>query len=193
LNTTEGSLLTQVVEDVMHRYAHRETLPVAVQDLRQFQTEANTITVKVTGVPFTGPEVLAFIMIADRLFDLRPQFKETLGDKLTIEKTAEEAKFKALSDEEVWFSHLEVVDEQTLALEFIVLTFETMARLRRRLEDGSIGTRRSSMKLSQGVTADEKPWYGSKRYDIVDHVLKLQEQREGQQFRSAVQEAALKA
>lgn len=79
----------------------------------------------------------------------------------------------------MWFSHLEVVDDQTLALEFIVLTFETMARLRRRLEEGSIGTRRSSTKLSQGIIIDEKPWYGTKRYDIVDHVLKLQEQKDG--------------
>jgi len=72
LNEREGLLLSQVVDDVIQRYAHKETLPVAVQDLRQFQTEANTISVKITGVPFTGPEILAFIMIADRLFDLRP-------------------------------------------------------------------------------------------------------------------------
>lgn len=79
----------------------------------------------------------------------------------------------------MWFSHLEVVDDQTLALEFIVLTFETMARLRRRLEEGSIGARHSSSKASLGIVIDEKPWYGTKRYDIVDHVLKLQEQKNG--------------
>lgn len=42
-------------------------------------------------------------------------------------------------------------------------------------------------------TTKEAPWYGSKRYDIVDHVLRLQEKKESLAYRSAVQEAALKA
>ena len=73
----------------------------------------------------------------------------------------------------MWFSHLEIVDEQTLALEFIVLTFDTMAAIRKRLDEGTIGNRRSSSKLSDMIVGDDKPWYGTKRYDIVDHVLKL--------------------
>ena len=173
LNEKEGNLIKAVIEDVALRYGRKETLPVAVADLRQFQSQTNTITVKLTGVPFTGVEVLAFVMVADRLYDLRPQFKETLGDKIQIEKTADETKFKALSDEDVWFSHLEIVDEQTLALEFIVLTFDTMAAIRKRLDEGTIGNRRSSSKLSDMIVGDDKPWYGTKRYDIVDHVLKL--------------------
>jgi len=39
----------------------------------------------------------------------------------------------------------------------------------------------------------QKPWYGTKRYDIVDHVLRMQEAKAGTAYRSAVQEAALKA
>lgn len=193
LNDKEGNLIKSVIEDVVARYGRKEALPVAVADLKQFQSPANTITVRVTGVPFAGVEVLAFIMVADRLFDLRPQFKETLADRIQIEKSADETKFKSLCDEDVWFSHLEIVDDQTLAFEFIVLTFETMALLRKRLEEGSIGTRRSSTKLSGMIIPDDKPWYGTKRYDIVDHVLKLQEKKDGQLYRSAVQEAALKA
>ena len=39
----------------------------------------------------------------------------------------------------------------------------------------------------------DKPWYGERRYDIVDHVLRMQKAKEGTAYRSAVQEAALKA
>jgi len=30
------------------------------------------------------------------------------------------------------------------------------------------------------------PWYGSKRYEIVDHVLRMQAKKEGTAYRSAV-------
>jgi hypothetical protein len=40
---------------------------------------------------------------------------------------------------------------------------------------------------------DEKPWYGDKRYEIVDHVLRMQQEKDAKGYRSAVQEAALKA
>ena len=33
---------------------------------------------------------------------------------------------------------------------------------------------------------DEKPWYGQKRYDIVDHVLRMQEEKDARGYRSAV-------
>lgn len=39
----------------------------------------------------------------------------------------------------------------------------------------------------------QKPWYGEKRYEIVDHVLRMHKAKEGAAYRSAVQEAALKA
>jgi hypothetical protein len=77
-----------------------------------------------TNVPFTGVEAFAFLLITDRLFELRPSYKEVLGDKFSIDKSAEETKFKALSDEDVWFSHLEINDEQTITLSFLVLTFD---------------------------------------------------------------------
>jgi hypothetical protein len=47
---------------------------------------------------------------------------------------------------------------------------------------------RNSFKIEEAA-----PWYGSKRYDIVDHVLRMQAKKEGTAYRSAVQEAALKA
>lgn len=50
---------------------------------------------------------------------------------------------------------------------------------------------KQSARIEQPV--DNKPWYGEKRYDIVDHVLKQQEKKEALAYRSAVQEAALKA
>lgn len=40
---------------------------------------------------------------------------------------------------------------------------------------------------------DQQPWYGTRRYDIVDHVLTLQAEKDRLAQRSAVQEAALKA
>jgi hypothetical protein len=62
-------------------------------------------------LPVTGIETFAFLLLVDKLFDLRPSFKETLGDKVQIRKDAKEAKFKSLSDEDVWYSHIEILEE----------------------------------------------------------------------------------
>ena len=102
----EMSLLRAVVSDVGQRYSHKERPPVEVKDLRRFQSEPNTITASVSGIPFTGVSVLAFILVADRLLDLRPSFKDTIGEKITIQKLSNDTKFKSLCDEDVWFSHL---------------------------------------------------------------------------------------
>jgi hypothetical protein len=62
-------------------------------------------------LPVTGIETFAFLLLVDKLFDLRPSFKETLGDKVQIRKDGKEAKFKSLSDEDVWYSHIEILEE----------------------------------------------------------------------------------
>jgi hypothetical protein len=127
-------------------------------------------------------------MFADRLIELRPLYKETLGAYISIFKGSQSD--KSLSDEDVWFSHLEIMDDSTIMLYFLVLTFDTRQRMLAYTKGSLNG---SSILESTRKEADEKPWYGSKRFDIVDHCLKLQEKKDAQAYRSAVQEAALKA
>lgn len=87
-------------------------------------TESNSIKVRVTNVPFCGPESFAYLLICDRLMELRPaSYLEQLKDKVTLER-GEDSKFKSLSDDDVWFSHMEIMDDQSINLTFLVLTFD---------------------------------------------------------------------
>lgn len=83
----------------------------------------------VTGVPFCGPESFAYLLICDCLIELRPAYLETLKEKVTIER-GEDSKFKSLSDEDVWFSHMEIMDDQSINLTFLVLTFDVRERMK---------------------------------------------------------------
>lgn len=155
---------------------------------------------KVTGIPFTsGLESFAYLLLADRLLELRPSYKETLGQNVHFDKeSAEEARHKSLSDEDVWYSHMELNDDQTITMYFIVLTFDVREKMKDYADGGIKSKQASRYESVRGgprfdPTEERAPWYGSKRYDIVEHVLKMQEAKEAAGYRSAVQEAALKA
>ena len=125
--------------------------------------------------------------------ELRPAYLETLKDKITLER-GEDSKFKSLSDDDVWFSHMEILDDQSINLTFLVLTFDVRDRMKDYQEKISKPTTTNIESLRGGSSSiGQKPWYGTKRYDIVDHVLRMQESKAGTAYRSAVQEAALKA
>jgi hypothetical protein len=47
-------------------------------------------------LPVTGIETFAFLL---------------LGDNVQIRQDGKEAKFKSLSDEDVWYSHIEILEE----------------------------------------------------------------------------------
>ncbi len=157
-------------------------------------TDDNAIRVRVTGVPFCGPESFAYLLICDRLTELRPAYLETLREKVTLER-GEDSKFKSLSDEDVWFSHMEIMDDQSISLTFLVLTFDVREKMKEHQSEkvSKPNTTRFDSQRGLSSMADQKPWYGTKRYDIVDHVLRMQEAKAGTAYRSAVQEAALKA
>jgi hypothetical protein len=48
---------------------------------------------------------------------------------VTLER-GEDSKFKSLSDEDVWFSHMEIMDDQSINLTFLVLTFDVRERMK---------------------------------------------------------------
>ena len=114
-----------------------------------------------------GVETVAFVLLMDRLMALRDSYRDTYGDRITIMKN-DPLRYKSLSEEDVWFSHVEILDEHTLSLSFLVAPFD--------------------MPASQGniVEEEEKPWYGTRKYDIVDRVLRLQEEKDKLAQRSAV-------
>ncbi len=63
--------------------------------------------------------------------ELRPSYKETIGQNVKFEReAAEEARHKSLSDEDVWYSHMELNDDQTIVMHFIVLTFDVKERMK---------------------------------------------------------------
>lgn len=106
----------------MRRFIKRQKLPFkSTAHFKDFVSEDNLISATLTNMPYTGLEALAFILFADRVIDLRPTFKETLGAQIRINKGSNGD--KSLSDEDVWFSHLEIMDDTTICLNFIVLTF----------------------------------------------------------------------
>ena len=79
----DQTLVTAVINDLIRRLSKRERLPFqSIKHFKDFENEQNTITVKLTNVPYPGVEAFTFLLIADRLNDLRPSYKETLGDKI---------------------------------------------------------------------------------------------------------------
>lgn len=133
LNSDDGedTLLRAVLLDLASKLERRDAIPYnTIRHFKEYATLENTIRVKMTGVPFEGPTAAAFVLVVDRLFELRPSYKETLGDKFQIDKDGSEVtRLKAISDSDVQFSHVEVADEQTLVLHFIVLTKEVTDQL----------------------------------------------------------------
>lgn len=130
-------LLQGVISDLQRRFTKRQKLPYpSIRHFKEFETSENTIKVKLNNVAFTGLETFAFLLMADRLIELRPAYKDTFSEKISIEKFSEETKFKSLSDEDVWFSHLEIPDDHTLILHFLVLTFSTREQMKEYLESG---------------------------------------------------------
>ena len=94
-----------------------------------------------TGLNSTGIESFAFLLIADKLMELRPSYKESLGDKVSIDKFD----FKSLSDDDVWYSHVEVIDEQTVTMNFIVLTFEVREKMKHYVDNSRSDKMASSL------------------------------------------------
>ena len=114
LNEQDGNqpqLILAVINDLLRRFQNRQKLPYqSIRHFKEFVTSSNSIRVNVTGVPFCGPESFAYLLICDRLMELRPAYVETLKEKVTLER-GEDSKFKSLSDEDVWFSHMEIMDD----------------------------------------------------------------------------------
>jgi hypothetical protein len=95
--------------------------------------------VRVQGLPFTaGVESFAYLLMADRLMDLRPSYREVLGQNVSFDREgAEDARNKSLSDEDVWYSHIELNDDQSIVMHFIVLTFDVREKMKD-YQDGGI-------------------------------------------------------
>jgi hypothetical protein len=88
--------------------------------------------VRVQGIPFTaGVESFAFLLIADRLMELRPSYKEVLSQHVVFDREgAEEARNRPLCDEDVWYSHMELNDDQSIVMHFIILTFDVRDKMK---------------------------------------------------------------
>jgi hypothetical protein len=133
LNEQDGnqpSLIQAVINDLLRRFQNRQRLPYSsIRHFREHVNATNSIRVRVTGIPFCGPESFAYLLICDRLIELRPAFLETLGEKVSMER-GEDSKFKSLSDDDVWFSHMEIMDDQSINLTFLVLTFDVREKLK---------------------------------------------------------------
>lgn len=126
-------LLKGVISLLEHAYNKRVKLPYpSIAHFKEFETSDNTITATLKGIPYPGLESLAFLLFADKLIDLRPSYKETLAEKIIIDKSKQVD--KSLSDDDVWFSHLEIPDEHTLVIHFLVLSFETREKMKGYLE-----------------------------------------------------------
>lgn len=70
---------------------------------------------------------------------------------------------------------MEITDDQSIVLNFIVLTFDVLEKMKEYSAKAGISktpSRYNSVRAGSSLE-DEKPWYGAKRYDIVDHVLKM--------------------
>lgn len=131
MNDEESTLIIGVINDLIRSFAKRERLPyLSISHFKDFANNDNTVKVKLTGLNSKGIESFAFLLIADKLMELRPSYKESLGDKVSIDGS------KSLSDEDVWYSHVEVIDEQTVTMNFIVLTFEVREKMKQYV-DGS--------------------------------------------------------
>ena len=61
---------------------------------------------------------------------------------------AEDARNKSLSDEDVWYSHMELNDDQSINMHFIVLTFEVRERMKE-YQDGGARSKQPSRYESQ--------------------------------------------
>ena len=76
--------------------------------------------------------------MADRLMDLRPSYREVLGANVSFDREgAEDARNKSLSDEDVWYSHIELNDDQSIVMHFIILTFDVREKMKD-YQDGGI-------------------------------------------------------
>ena len=126
----EQTLIVGVILDLIYKMEKRLKLPYeSIKHFRDYASPSNTIQISLTNIPYTGVEAFAFLLIADRLCELRPSYKETLADKFG-KQGGEDTKYKSLSDEDVWYSHLEVADDHTIVLHFIVLTFEVREQMK---------------------------------------------------------------
>ena len=136
----EQTLLLGVINDLVRRMQGRQRLPFSsIRHFRNFAGPQNTIKVRVQGLPFTaGVESFAYLLMADRLMDLRPSYREVLGHNVTFDREgAEDARNKSLSDEDVWYSHIELNDDQSIVMHFIVLTFDVREKMKD-YQDGGI-------------------------------------------------------
>jgi hypothetical protein len=121
------------MHDLERKFRNRPALPYKVALFRNFINQDNCITVKTNGIPYTGIENFIFILVLEKLMELRPAYKDTFGDRIEIVK-AGNIYFKSISEEDVWFSHIEIIDEQTLSYHFLVLTFDVRNQLQPYLE-----------------------------------------------------------
>ncbi len=130
----EKTLLQGIIGDMIVRFSQRAALPYSIHHFRQFvDHETNTISIRLKGVPYTGLETLMYVLLLERLNELREHKMDIFSDHFEILKN-QQIKFKSLLDEDVWFAFAEVEDDQTLVFHFLILTFEIRESLQSVLE-----------------------------------------------------------
>ncbi len=76
-------------------------------------------------------ESFAFLLIADRLMELRPSYRDILQQHVTFDREGvEDARNRPLCDDDVWFSHMQLNDDQSVVLHFIILTFDLRDKMK---------------------------------------------------------------
>lgn len=81
--------------------------------------------------------------------ELRPSYKEVLSQHVIFDREgAEEARNRPLCDEDVWYSHMELNDDQSIVMHFIILTFDVRDKMKE-YQDGGIRSKQPSRYESQ--------------------------------------------
>jgi hypothetical protein len=62
-------------------------------------------------------------LIVEKLLSLRSKYTSLFQEYMQFVKEDSQS-YKSITDEDVWLSHAEVLDDQTLVLHFLILTFE---------------------------------------------------------------------
>ena len=119
--------------DLVRKFSNRPKLPYSVHQFSQFENADNCVTITCKGVPYAGIETFAFLLILEKLMELRPSYKEVFSDRIQIRKS-DMIMYKSISEEDVWFSSAGILDDQSMVLNFLVLTFDVREQLKQFME-----------------------------------------------------------
>jgi len=127
-----------------------------------------------------GFESAVLILITDVLRSAKEDFLAVYESEILIDKSNQEV---PLWQGNVWADPNSVeMDGEYIKLDFLILGPEEKEAL-----DNLNKSQRSLHNIQEEEEIpEEKPWYGDNRYQIVDHVLSMQEEAERKMQRSAV-------